>query len=84
MVHAGSEASEAAEQEDHEDVTTKEDARPDGLVSAYWETIGEPALLLACCQLQPHHSLHWSTVGGVHQSLPRDFCWLIPVYVERL
>lgn len=32
---------DAQEQGDHEDVTTKEDARPDGLVSAYWETIGE-------------------------------------------
>lgn len=37
---AGGEADEAQVQEDNEDVTTKEDAKPDGLVSAYWETIG--------------------------------------------
>lgn len=38
---AGGEADEAQAQEDHEDVTTKEDAKPDGLVSAYWEAIGQ-------------------------------------------
>lgn len=37
----GGEADEAQAQEDHEDVTTKEDAKPDGLVTAYWETIGQ-------------------------------------------
>ena len=31
---------EAEAEEDNEDVTTKEDAKPDSLVSAYWETIG--------------------------------------------
>ncbi len=40
----GGEADEAQAQEDHEDVTTKEDAKPDGLVSAYWETIGQHLL----------------------------------------
>ena len=40
MYCAGGEADEAQVQEDNEDVTTKEDAKPDGLVSAYWETIG--------------------------------------------
>ena len=42
---AGSEPDDAQEQGDHEDVTTKEDAKPDGLVSAYWETIGEGCTL---------------------------------------
>jgi hypothetical protein len=42
---AGGEADEAQAQEDHEDVTTKEDAKPDGLVSAYWETIGHNVML---------------------------------------
>ena len=38
---AGGEEQEDAEaQEDNEDVTTKEDTKPDSLVSAYWETIG--------------------------------------------
>lgn len=43
---AGGEADDGQEQGDHEDVTTKEDARTDGLVSAYWETIGEYSWLL--------------------------------------
>lgn len=52
---AGGEADEAQVQEDNEDVTTKEDAKPDGLVSAYWETIGlwdmlMPAFCLGAAQ----------------------------------
>ena len=39
----GGEDAEAQAQEDNEDVTTKEDAKPDSLVSAYWETIGTNA-----------------------------------------
>ena len=41
----GEEEDDAQAQEDHEDVTTKEDAKPDSLVSAYWETIGTTAYL---------------------------------------
>ncbi|KAL3150044.1 hypothetical protein ABBQ38_013395 [Trebouxia sp. C0009 RCD-2024] len=37
---SGEEDGDAQAQEDNEDVTTKEDAKPDSLVSAYWETIG--------------------------------------------
>ncbi len=44
MAVTGGEADEAQAQEDHEDVTTKEDAKPDGLVTAYWETIGKRLL----------------------------------------
>ena len=50
---AGGEADETQAQEDHEDVTTKEDAKPDGLVSAYWETIGQQyhagIIQISCC-----------------------------------
>ena len=42
---AGGEAGNDEAEGDNEDVTTKEDAKPDGLVSAYWEAIG--MLLLA-------------------------------------
>ena len=37
---AGGETGNDEAEGDNEDVTTKEDAKPDGLVSAYWEAIG--------------------------------------------
>lgn len=47
VLHSGGEGEgEGEAEEDNEDVTTKEDAKPDSLVSAYWETIGTPAFLL--------------------------------------
>ena len=59
----GGEADEGQAQEDHEDVTTKEDAKPDGLVSAYWETIGQQyragIIQISCClSCQPGLSVH--------------------------
>ena len=58
---AGGEQQEDAEaQEDNEDVTTKEDAKPDSLVSAYWETIGTCSHNWHCqhtsCNCQ---EMHW-------------------------
>ena len=44
---------EGEAQEDNEDVTTKEDDKLDGLVSAYWETIGTYRL----CALHLAHVL---------------------------
>ena len=81
---AGSEPGDAQEQGDHEDVTTKEDARPDGLVSAYWETIGEHscchAVLNSCemviwerdgqNQAFSSVSAYWETIGAAIHAVP--------------
>ena len=49
----GGEVDEKEVKEDNEDVTTKEDAKPDGLVSAYWEALSElvPSLSAPCLLL---------------------------------
>lgn len=70
MAAAGGEADEAQAQEDHEDVTTKEDAKPDGLVSAYWETIGHKVMLassetIAAC----HTSQACQCIADRHENL---------------